>query len=391
MKRLRLLLITGTLLALGAGIWGCTNPEMEAELAARNARLDELEKQDQQIRDILFGKLNKLRGKLLPMIDEIEANLKKRIDNESDRIMDVLADSVARINARIDKGFSETQAYIDKNMKSCSDDINDSFAALSESKLAVRDLIKKAMKDGDSNMEKLLRKYEGQIDDIMDRADKFSDAMKYVNQSISQYEKINSKFDDLHSKSKDLEEAFGDMEDIEFKLLEAMGKMVSQEYLASLEIDQINEIQDILSQAENMVDDLESCKDRIEESVSAADGHLAEMQDLASFVDGELMDNLYDAVSHGSDLRDFADELQSYLQSIDANAYLDEVEDMLSMLEDSWLDAWDAADYIAYHMETVEDDALSIASEYDGYVNDAWDAWNEAYDFFSEMEPYLRR
>ena len=100
MKKLYATLLAAMLAVIPA-LHGCKDADMEAELAARNARLDELEKQDQEIRNILYAKLNALRGKLLPIIAQVESDLKKKIDNESDKIIHALEENIKSMTKRI--------------------------------------------------------------------------------------------------------------------------------------------------------------------------------------------------------------------------------------------------------------------------------------------------
>lgn len=390
MMNIRRLLVGGALIALCAAIPGCTNADMEAELAQRNARLDELEKQDQAIRNILYGKLNALRGKLLPIIEQVEADLKKRIDNESDKIIYALEERVKAMIEQIDKGFAEAQAYIDGNMQSCYNDINDTFTSLFDCKQALEDGLKLAIKDHNSDLEALLRKYEKQVDGIMGRAENFEATLKKLETRIKGAEEIDVILDDYHSRCLDLQEAYVKMEDQEALLLEAMGKLVSQEYLARLEIDQINELKDLLSTAEGIVDGLEYCKSDIEGALSDSDGILSEMKDVASLAEGDLLSFLEDAVEEGRDLQGVADDLQDYLTSFDADLYLDVVQEALDRLETNFSDVNDLVNYIDDVIAELVESGKDRAHEVSTYYNDAESKFVEALSFYGDLEPYLK-
>lgn len=388
MKKLYATLLAAMLAVIPA-LHGCKDADMEAELAARNARLDELEKQDQKIRDILYGKINALRGKLLPIIEKVEADLKKRIDNESDKIIHVLEENVQGMIKTIDDGFAQTQSYIDKNMQGCYDDINDSFTALFECKQAVEDGLRKAIKDHNSNLEALLRKYEKQIDAIMGRAEAFESSLKKLESKIKGAEEIDAAMDQYHSSCSDLQDEYEEMEQNEAKLLESMGKAVSQEYLASLEIDRINELQELLSAAEIMVDDLESFRNDIETSVSDSEGLLSDIISLSDLAEGDLLDLLIAAVDDGGSMRDMADELQIFISDFDADEYLDGIEDMLSSLEEAYDDANDAVEYLNDIIDGMKDNAYAFCDEVSSYIGTAQDKSVEAIEFYNELSPYL--
>ena len=388
MKRQKLSLLIA-LLAFLPSINGCKDADMEAELAARNARLDELEKQDQAIRDILYGKLNALRGKLLPIIDEVEANLKKRIDNETDQLIYTIGESVASMNKRIDDSFADAQAYVDKNMKGCYDDINDSFSSLFECKQAVDDGLRKAVKDHNSDLEALLRKYEKQIDGILDRADVFQSKLKDLESTIKRSEEIDLLLDDYHSRCLDLQDTYSEMEEQEAKLLAAMGKLVSQEYLASLEVDQIHELQDLLSHAESVVDDLEAYKSAIESDLSDNDGTYAEMWTLAEIVEGDLTNILADAVGYGESMRSMADDIQASIAYVDAEYYLDTVESSLAEIEDEYDAALDLMFFADDLFEGLKNYSMQMSDEVGDYLSAAEALFEEAIAEYFDLEPYM--
>ena len=231
--------------------------------------------------------------------------------------------------------------------------------------------------------------YEKQIDGIMGRADAFQTSLSSLEKKIKDTETIDALLDDYHSRCKDLQDAYSQMEEQEAKLLDAMGKLVSQEYLASLEIDQINELQDLLSAAEIVVDDLEMCRSDIEDHLSSSDGILSEMMSVADMAEGDLMDMLMDAVSESEDLRSQADDLQNYLSGYDADSYYDEVENTLSELEDSYLDAYDAIEYLMSEIDQLKESAPDRCEEVGNLLSDAEYLYDEALSSFNDLEPYL--
>ena len=390
MKQLRHFLLTAALTVLGAAVWGCTDPDMEAELAARNARLDELEKQDQEIRDILYGKLNALRGKLLPIIDQIEKDMKDKIDKKTAKVVYDLADSVSRINTRIDKGFAEAQKYIDAKMTACYDDIDNSFFALNESQQALKKHIQRAINEGDSNLEKLLRDYERAIDVVTEKAEKAYARLSNIDEFISKAELIKKRLPEIHTAALDMQESFTVMEEEETKLLDAMNKRVSQEYLASLEIDQINELKNILSEAETIIDNIEGYKDDIESTLSDAEGLLPEMEDLASFLDIEVMSALEDAITQGADLRDIAEEWRDYFNGISPEDYLDEVnsaKDALQEVADSFLETVAECDE---DLTEAEDIVYGHANEFMDIYNNAYTWADDAKSVYEDLVGYFK-
>ena len=168
-----------------------------------------------------------------------------------------------------------------------------------------------------------------------------------------------------------------------------MGKMVSQEYLANLEIDQLNELQTILSDAESAIDAMEDCKSRIESSISEGEGSIDEMQDLADFTDGELIGMLQDAVSEGTSLAESADELRDYFLNFDADEYLDQIQNLVNTSYAAWDWLWETTEVYMDTLADIEENCLYLGEIAVEEYNDSIDYYDSALAAWSEMEPYM--
>ena len=361
----------GALLALAAATASCTNADMEAELAARRARLDELEKRDQQVRDVLYGKLNALRGKLIPIIEQVEADLKKKIDNESEKVEYALADSVARINSRIDVAFDKAQAYIDQNMGACYDDIYESFESLYRAKSAIHKQLGKAISEGDKNLEVLLREYETDISKLMDKAESMENRIRQVESYFDQAANIKKEIEPMLVKCKDLEEVYSNMEEQESKLLDQMRVLVSQEVLAKMEIDQINQMKGILQDAEAAIDEVEAYKSDMEGFLSDAEGFFDQMEGIASYLQDDIIPNAKDIVEQGESLRQMAQEYESYFLDFDPAAMLDDIESTKYDMEEVVESIIDIGEDAIEEMNAMIPDVQALSNDMDSYWDNA--------------------
>lgn len=377
-------------MALAAFAASCTNADMEAELAARRARLDELEQQDYKVREVLYGKLNALRGKLLPIIEKVEADLKKKIDRESEKVEYALADSVAKINGRIDVAFAKAQSYIDQNMGACYDDIYDSFETLSRTKDAIHKRLGKAISDGDKNLEALLRRYESDVDKMQQRSNDLESRLLEVDKFFSEADRIQKLMDPMLKKSKDLEEVYSVMEENEADLLKKMNVLVSQEVLAELEINEINEMKGVLEEAENAIDNLESCKSDIEGYLSDSEGLFDRMEEISSFLDEDVLVYAQDIIEQGEDLRSYAEEYESYFSDFDPAAKLDEIEIVKEDMQTVFEELIDSGEVIASRVEEIAGDFSDLYNQMEDYWQNAWNWADETMNRMFEVGEILQ-
>lgn len=361
-------------LLAGAVMVSCNKDyDAEAEIAALEAEMDRLEQEDQHIREHFLERINSLRKRLTDLIAQTEAELIARIDAEGEALLARLNHKVAALKDKIIKEFNDTREYMDASFISCKGYIQDSFEKLDLSMEAIDDLIQDAISAQEEEKVKKLVALEGDIKGVVKRAEKIEATIGSLEGKLSDAEAFNKRLNDVARTMDDLDEAYAEMEKNQLDLMKMVEEKFTDEYFSSLSTAKLAEVKAAIAEAEDLIDEMETYKDDLENFAALADDMVGCMENLES--------DLSDAISEYDGLTTECEDALGNVMSIWEYFDGSDAEERLSQIQD-----------LADSNNELYDDCLSKLDELEGHLDDyvsTVDDWHsQAHDYLQSCYHY---
>ena len=358
----------------GAAVLSCDGYDADAELKALEEEMDRLEQEDKHIREHFLEKINSLRGRLTELISQVEQELNDKIEQGGRAVLSALNKKVSALTKRINDGFDSTRDYMDESFSKCENHIQDTFEALAKKQQALEIKIDDARIKGEEDHLAALMIMEKNLGLITKDVENVQSAIKKVEDRLSNAEDMKRRAQKVSVALDDLDEAYSEMERQQLSLLKALEDEITDDYLASLTSAQLAQVKNLVAEAEDILDDIEACKNNLSGRATDSEDYLSQMEDLADFVDS--MNSDYDSIV--GDLLDGISDIEEFWEFFEDNEAADWYDEIDSLVEENRSLYQEVLANIEEQNDRIEDFYSVVWDWYDTVEGDCNDVYNYA-------------